>query len=96
MEFFLYKKRQVYGHLNPRTHLVKVTDAWVGHYESMSNPTNEPKKVSQKSEWIRKHGSHIIFSFLFHVATTNIKRDIWFEALDTIACLNYDGCYGNY
>ena len=24
--FFLYKNRQVYGHLNPRTHLVKV--AW--------------------------------------------------------------------
>ena len=42
---------------------------------------NPPQKKSMsenpnKSEWIWKHGSHRIFCFLFHVATTNIKRDM--------------------
>ena len=28
----------------------------------------------------------------FHIQ----HRDFWFEALDSVACLDYDGCYGNY
>ena len=43
LSFFLYKLRQVYGHLNPRTHLVKVADDGclkgypAAHEKSMSN-----------------------------------------------------------
>ena len=48
---------------------------------------SEKNKMADQVTW------HFLNGYIFlHIQ----RRDFWFEAQETVACLDYDGCYGNF